>query len=271
MSDQIPAPSDVEHAEWHLEGVSCADCARKASEEIKTLPGVEEADIRVMSSRLVVTYRPSDLSLEAVQKALATEGMRLTEDALTAGTGDRGQSGMPAPHSILAGRRGRLTLSAGILFGAGLLLSAAIAEPLLIVVGWWSVRPSDILLLAASFIGGLNFYPTGMRALVRLRLDMHVLMSVAITGAVVLGEFVEAASIAFLFSLAELLEEVSVDRARRSLRELMSLAPVRALLIRNGGTVEVDSRDVEPGQRVAVRAGAHSRGRTDRGRIGQCG
>ena len=143
MSDQIPAPRDVEHAEWHLEGVSCADCARKASEEIKTLPGVEEADIRVMSSRLVVTYRPSDLSLEAVQKALATEGMRLTEDALTAGTGDRGQSGMPAPHSILAGRRGRLTLSAGILFGAGLLLSAAIAEPLLIVVGWWSVMLSS--------------------------------------------------------------------------------------------------------------------------------
>ena len=92
--------------------------------------------------------------------------------------------------------------------------------------GWLAVRldPAGLLFAAASLIGGLNFFGAGLRAAKRLRLDMNFLMSLAIVAAILIGEPFEAASLAFLFAMAELLERFAVDRSRRSVAELLRLA-----------------------------------------------
>lgn len=115
---------------------------------------------------------------------------------------------------------------------------------------------AGVVLLVAALTAGWNFFPKAIRAIRRLRLDMNFLMTVAIFGALLIGEPIEAAAIAALFSLAELLEAAAVARARRSIEELVRLAPERARVVTDdGGERDVPARELRTGQRVRVRPG----------------
>ena len=114
---------------------------------------------------------------------------------------------------------------------------------------------ADGLLVAASLVGGYNFFPYALRAIRRLSLDMDFLMTAAILGAIAIGEYAEAAAIAFLFSCAELLEAYAVDRARHSLNELMELAPETATVRRDGREIKLAAAEVVVGDTVLIRPG----------------
>jgi Cd2+/Zn2+-exporting ATPase len=124
--------------------------------------------------------------------------------------------------------------------------------------GWLAIRldPAGLLYTAASIVGGANFFGAGLRAARTLRLDMNFLMSAAIVAAILIGEPFEAASLAFLFSLAELLERYAVDRGRRSIARLLELAPERADQLLADGTIETVPVDtLRVGDRVRIRPG----------------
>jgi Cd2+/Zn2+-exporting ATPase len=124
--------------------------------------------------------------------------------------------------------------------------------------GWLAVRldAAGLLYTAASIVGGTNFFGAGLRAARTLRLDMNFLMSAAIVAAILIGEPFEAASLAFLFSLAELLERYAVDRGRRSIARLLELAPERADRLLADGTIQTVPVDaLRVGDRVRIRPG----------------
>lgn len=165
-------------------------------------------------------------------------------------------TGRPSPWSTAFARR---TYAAGVLWAAGLAVSLFIHVP--DQSGWFAVRldAAGVLYTAAAFIGGVNFFGAGMKAVRGLRLDMNFLMSVAIVAAILIGEPFEAASLAFLFSLAELLERYAVDRGRRSISRLLELAPELADRLTAGGDVETipvvqlalgDTVRVRPGDKI---------------------
>ena len=105
-------------------------------------------------------------------------------------------------------------------------------------------------------MGGANFFGAGWRALKSLRLDMTFLMSAAIIAAILVGEPFEAATLAALFSLAELLERFAVERSRRSVAALLELAPEQAERIREDGTTEtVPAAALRVGEQIRVRPG----------------
>jgi Cd2+/Zn2+-exporting ATPase len=147
------------------------------------------------------------------------------------------------------------TYVSGVLWLAGTALTFATGEP--DVAGWLRVRldAAGLILLAAALVGGWNFFPQGLRAVRRLRLDMGFLMTAATVGALLIGEPIEAGAIAFLFSLAELLERAAVDRARRSIEELVRLSPEEATLVGDGGEQRVAASSLRRGQLVRVRPG----------------
>ncbi len=148
------------------------------------------------------------------------------------------------------------TYLAGALWIAGTVVSVATGEP--DVAGWLRIRLDGpgLLLLAGALIGGWNFFPKAVTAVRRRRLDMNFLMTVAIAGAVLIGEPIEGAAIAALFSLAELLEAAAVARARRSIEELVRLAPVRARVVTpEGNEREIAASELAKGHRVRVRPG----------------
>ena len=139
-------------------------------------------------------------------------------------------------------------------------LAASAAE----VVYWlngsfhWAVVA---LALVAVFTGGLPTYRKGLIALRNRNLNMNALMSLAVTGAMLIGQWPEAAMVMFLFALAEVIETKSLDRARHAVRELLSLAPAEATVRAPDGDwvdVPVDSVAIgalvrlKPGERVAL-------------------
>jgi Cd2+/Zn2+-exporting ATPase len=124
--------------------------------------------------------------------------------------------------------------------------------------GWLRLRldAAGLVFLAAALIGGWNFFPKGVRSARTLKLDMNFLMTVAIIGALLIGESLEAAAIAFLFSLAELLEHSAIVRARNSIDELIRLTPEQATVVEPDGSERtVSVSRLKKGWHVRVRPG----------------
>jgi len=145
---------------------------------------------------------------------------------------------------------------------SGLLLAVGLAAELT-----GAGRAPDIALALGLVTGGATFVPGSIRDLFRGRLGVGTLMTIAAVGAVLLGELGEAASLAFLFSISEALEDYAMDRTRHGLRALLDLVPDTVTIRRDGTEVGVDPAElvvgdvmvVRPGERIAtdgiVRAG----------------
>ena len=148
------------------------------------------------------------------------------------------------------------TYVATALWLIGMLLVLGADAPAL--VGWFRFRLdlAGVVLLTGALVGGWNFFPKALRGLRKFRLDMNFLMTIAIAGAVLIGEPIEAAAIGALFSFAELLESAAVVRGRRAVEELVRLTPEQATLV---GVDDVEHRistaELRVGQRVRVRPG----------------
>jgi Cd2+/Zn2+-exporting ATPase len=117
------------------------------------------------------------------------------------------------------------------------------------------------LALGAILTGGLPTYKKGLIAVKNLNLNINALMSIAVTGAMVIGHWPEAAMVMFLFALAEVIEAKSLDRARNAIRGLMDLAPETATVRQQDGSwIEVPAKSVamedvvrvKPGERIAL-------------------
>lgn len=142
---------------------------------------------------------------------------------------------------------------------------------------WWPLALSGIGALAAEVIhftnaapdwvvalvalvsilsGGLGTYKKGWIALKNRNLNINALMSIAVTGAVLIGQWPEAAMVMFLFTVAELIEARSLDRARNAISGLMQMTPEQVTVQQaDGGWSELEAKNVELGARVRVRPG----------------
>lgn len=117
----------------------------------------------------------------------------------------------------------------------------------------WSVV---VLALVAVYTGGLSTYKKGWIALKNRNLNMNALMSIAVTGAMLIGHWPEAAMVMVLFALAEVIEAKSLDRARNAIRGLLDLTPEQATVQQADGTWrEVGAKQITIGARVRVKPG----------------
>ncbi|MDE2277397.1 MAG: heavy metal translocating P-type ATPase, partial [Burkholderiales bacterium] len=118
-------------------------------------------------------------------------------------------------------------------------------------------RALAVVALAAAAIGlaGLDTYRQGLLALRRGNLNINALMTVAVTGAAVLGQWPEAAMVMVLFAVAEMIEDKSLDRARRAVEGLMAMAPETATVQEGTAWREVPAAGLAPGALVRVRPG----------------
>jgi Cd2+/Zn2+-exporting ATPase len=141
-----------------------------------------------------------------------------------------------------------LVAAAGALTGIGLLLH------------WLHLGPewlATAVFAAATLAGGLLVFPAAWRALKKLRLDINVLMAVAVSGAWLIGEGAEAASVVFLFSLSELLESWASSRARKAVDSLLKLSPPTAIVRNADGTDrEVPVAEIMVGTEILVKSGS---------------
>ncbi len=235
-------------AEFTLAGVDCPDCARSLAEQIRSLSGVHDSEIDFGSSRLRIAYDPAVVAERDLSAAVVKAGYAVTTASPTGET-------VPQTRTSPVARAERDTWISGILIFVGW------------AVGWflggspdafrpWVTDVAGAAPFAAAIIVGGGLIFRRARSSIRARiLDMNVLMTVAVVGAAFLGEWSEAATVVFLFSIGGMLETRSLERTRSSIRGLMDLAPPVAHLIVNGAQRDVSPIDVAVGSTISVRPG----------------
>jgi Zn2+/Cd2+-exporting ATPase len=241
MSSRFPTPAPPAcpvcelHAEsiFKIEGMDCHEEVAILERALTRLGGLESLDADVMGQRVRVTYDAARLTTSRIAEAVAGTGMRAWLEHEE-----------PRPASTRDAR-------ARLVWGSGLALVTGLAA-----LFWGPAAPyAWIAFVAAIGLGGVH---TARRAWASLRarvLDIHVLMLVAVAGAMAIGEWAEGASVVFLFALAQLLETRAMERARGAIRALMDLAPAEALVRRNGADRLLPVDEVRVGDVVIVRPG----------------
>jgi len=222
------------HAEstFRVEGMDCHEEVALISRRLKRLSGLEAFSADVIAGRLHVQYDAARLTAGSISAAVADTGMRAWLEH-------------EEPHLSSTSQTRFL-----VLIASGVSLAAAI------VAGWlgWPIA-SRVLALATVAAGGAYPASRAWRALRYSALDMNVLMTIAVVGAIAIGQWSEAATVVFLFALAQHLESHSMDRARNAIRALMDLTPPEAAVLRNGTEVRVPVDQVVLGERLRVRPG----------------
>ena len=252
--------------EWRVTGMDCGSCAAKVRGAVERLPGVADVDIGLMTERLHLSLDEGQTPAARVEAAVRALGYAIApspdDGVAVRQSGERpapgrGTHGEPAPtrpvqpdanasHTAWYGTvKGRFVLATGTLLAAAwatkLVLAAEVAQ--------WAF-------ILATVIGLL---PIARRAFATARAGMpftiEMLMTIAATGALVIGAAEEAALVVFLFAVGELLEGFAAGRAREGIRALANLVPKTALLEVEGRTREVPAETLDIGDTVLVRPG----------------
>jgi len=245
---------------YTVPGMDCASCADKVANALASTAGVRSHQTRPTTGTVVVTYDQSRQTAEGVTEAIESAGYEVTA---TAGQDTADRSNVATSESIWRSRRAIKTWISGGFTLLGLLVEFLLTglDAGVVTTSLVSLSVADLLFLVAVVVGGQEIVRGGYYSLRNRNLDIDLLMSIAIAGALLVslgfGEalYMEAATLAFLFSVAELLERYSMDRARNSLRELMDLSPDEATVKRDGEEVTIPVDEVEVGDVVVVKPG----------------
>lgn len=183
----------------------------------------------------------STRTLSGVRRDVAAQPSGETSDACCDGEDNEDRE----PEQLWQVAKLRRAAFSGVLLTASLV--AAWAYPL-----WPVVLGLKALALA---VGASTFVPSSLKRLAEGRVGVGTLMTIAALGAVALGELGEAATLAFLFSISEGLEEYATARTRRGLRALLSLVPDQATVLREGTETIVASTELHVGDQMIVKPG----------------
>lgn len=229
---------------YRVEGFTCANCAGKFENNVKQIPGVQDAKVNFGASKVAVY---GDATIEELEKAGAFENLKVIPEKPVRAVTQEDKKVVKEPfykkHSTL--------LNATLFIVFGYLSQYVNGEENLI---------TSLLFAASIVIGGFSLFKVGFQNLIRFEFDMKTLMTVAIIGAAIIGEWAEGAIVVILFAISEALERFSMDRARQSIRSLMDIAPKEALVRRNGQELMIHVDDiavgdimiVKPGQKIAM-------------------
>ena len=115
---------------------------------------------------------------------------------------------------------------------------------------------ANLFMLAAAVVAGYGIVVNAVRALVTKMISIDLLVSVAAIGAIIIGNFWEAAAVTFLFSIGHALEAATMNKTRSALAELVAVAPDTAVVMRDGEQHEVPAHQVRMGEIVLVKNGS---------------
>jgi Cd2+/Zn2+-exporting ATPase len=235
---------------FKIRGMDCAEEVAVLKREVGPLVGgADRLAFDLVGGRMVVTGE--EAAPEAIMAAVARTGMAATPWRRDVGASTR---------DARARLRTLLTVLSGAALAAGIVVSIAAR-------GWTETLGHDatgvplppaarVAFLVAVAAGFWLVAPRAGLALRRLRPDMNLLMTLAVAGALVIGEWFEAAVVSFLFAVSLELESWSLGRARKAVEALLDLAPASARRVGASGVEEIVVPEaVLPGERVVVRPG----------------
>lgn len=225
------APPDALVSIFKVSGMDCAD-EIAAIQKTLEIDGVYSVEANLMASTVQVAHA-SSLTNRQIKTRINSSGVKVVEEG-------KKYSAVPLSRIVFVSL-------AGVLVTVGFILQHVLSFPQFYI---------NAVFAGAIVFGGVLIYPKAFRSLKKFSLDMNVLMSVAVLGALYLQDYSEAATVVFLFALSELLEAFSVVRARRAIQEILNLTPKTAFRkSATGELLSVAVSDLKEGDIVVVRAG----------------
>ena len=228
------------------------DCSAEESEirqALEKVDGVRSLGFQLGARQLRIDAEAPALAiaLEAIRKA-GFDPQPVVPGAPAEGAAHGDDDGHDHDHAPEAGP-GRMGLALGVAVAAEA-LSYFAPDAMS-----WKIAGMAIA-AGAIWLAGFDVYKKGLAALLRGKLSINALMSVAVTGAFVIGQWPEAAMVMALYAIAELIEAKAVDRARNSIKDLLDMAPEKALtLSADGSWAEVAADQVQVGAVIRVKPG----------------
>lgn len=228
------------HETLTLTGLDCADCAIKLEKAVGRLPGVVWVGANFAGSKLSVEYEADKVELKQVVQIINNLGYGVEEAG-------------PPPAGEAFWRRHPKAVSTGL---SGLfLLLGFITERIGL-----SPLAAHILYTVSILSGGYYVARSGFYSLKMLSFDMNFLVTAAVIGAMVIGEWLDGAMVVFLFAVGTAMESYSMERTRRVIRGLVTLSPREARIRHHDHeeTVAIDRIKigdvmiVRPGEKIAM-------------------
>ncbi len=243
----------MKEATFKITGMDCAEEIATLKRELEPVPGVTQLDFDLLNARMTVTYDEAQLLEADIPPLVERTGMRAQLWLGAESKEDKPQGWDRWGRSLMTGASA-FFLAAGWTAHA---LTSGVAAALGGEEGAHAVPwIARIFYLASIITGGWFVAPKAWFALRRFRPDINLLMVVAVSGAIILGEWLEAAAVSMLFALSLLLESWSVGRARRAVTALMSLAEPQARVRGADGSESlIDAEQVGVGTTIIVKPG----------------
>ena len=242
-TSEVAQPGRYQTSTLHIAGMCCPTEEQLIRRKLADIPGVRNLEFNLIQRHLTVEH-VSEALPQVLQELKSLDlGAQVVADSAT---------------ETVSGQQKENRTNWWPMIVAG---SAAIAAE---AVHWWQGGfhwAVPLLALMAIVIGGLPTYKKGLIALRNFNLNLNALMSLAVTGAMLIGQWPEAAMVMVLFALAESIEAKSLDRARQAIHALMELVPENATVQQADGTwqevpvqiVPIDAMvRVRPGERIAL-------------------
>jgi Cd2+/Zn2+-exporting ATPase len=237
--------------------MDCPSCAGKVDKSLERVDGVVDTTLQPTTGTATVTYDPDVTSEGDLVAAVEGAGYEVVGNADDTEEESSQTVDIAPPSEVWTSSRAKKTWVGAAFVTLGLCVEFVLTGQNLTIASIldYPLTVADVLFLGAVTASGAPVVRGGYYSAKNWSLDIDLLMGTAIIAATGIGYFVEAATLAVLFSIAELLEDYAMDRARDSLRELMELSPDEATVKRDGEEVTVPADDVEVGEVVVVRPG----------------
>lgn len=250
----------MEKMAFRIRGMCCAQEITALKDRVGPLVGGElNLAFDLLAGKMTVTVAEGSVTASEIQRAVASVGMEAIPWDESCPTGIRAMEG------TVWQRHGRLILCglSGLLMLGGVIVQWLHAGSLLEALTEGAQGEVGLHFMALTFylgavvLGGWHVAPRALAAARALRPDMNLLMSIAVLGAMGIGEWLEAASVTFLFSVALLLESWSIGRARHAIKALVDISPSMARFVcpKDGNVEEAPVDQVPVGATVLVRPG----------------
>ncbi len=228
--------------------MDCPSCAQKVEKALAEVVEITDIETQPTTGQVIITHEAA-ITPDEIISTIASAGYRATtiDEERRFGT----------TREIWKSQRGLATLVGGILVTVGMILNFVLpaVDPFLFELAGRVFNGSDGLFILSAALAGAPIIRNGYYSARNWSLDIHFLMTAGIIGSVLTHHAFEGAMLAVLFSIAELLERFSMDRARGSLRELMELSPDMATVRRDETEETIPANQVTVGETVIVRPG----------------
>lgn len=225
---------------YRLQGLSCANCAAKFEKNVRDIDSVQDVKINFGASKIKVV---GEATVDQLESAGAFDGIKVVPE--------KKRLEEQKKQSFWKKQSNITTMFSLFFTVLGYVFMFQVGEKNIATIGTFA---------AAILVGGWELFKIGLKNLTKFEFDMKTLMTIAIIGAAIIGEWAEGAVVVFLFAVSEALENYSLEKARQSIRSLMDIAPNVATIRRGDKLAEVDVDDVQindvmiikPGEKIAM-------------------